>query len=228
MTDQIPSPPVPSVWAQPTPTAPVDVPAPQPGFGYPAPASQQPNPGYAPYSTMPVPPRRPRRWIWPVVAAVTAVVAVAGWITAGTLLLEEEPPVPPHPSIARDEARAAAQVAACDLTTAMTNYTHTDLGGYKSGVDRLMTGTLRENFDSGWSALELAMIQAQVTSRVENLDCLYKSGDGDRMIVVAVFSQVRTSVTAPTPAPTMMIVHNSLVLSEGRWLVEKLDSPFVK
>ncbi|MFE1596227.1 hypothetical protein [Nocardia sp. NPDC058705] len=231
MTDQTSSspPPIPQPpSAGPQPYQPA--PAPygnwqQPGFGYPTPTGQQPNPGYPPT------PRPPRRWIWPVVAAVTAVLAVVGWATAGTLLLEEDPPAtvqPADPSIARDAAREAARTAACDLTNAMSSYDHTNLGGYKSAIDQWTTGQLRTDFDSGWPALQAAMTQAQVTSQVEHLDCLYKSGEGDRMTVVAVFQQVRTSLTQTTPQKMMMIVYNSMVLTDGRWLVEKIDSPFVK
>lgn len=206
------------------PAAPQDGSRPDPGFAYPVPPGHQP--GYPPYPGPPAP--QPRRWIWPVVAGVVAVLAVAGWASAGALALAEDPPVPEHPSVARDADREAARVAACEFTTAMSTYDHTDLASYKTSVIPLTTGEFHDDFESSWSALEGAMAQSQVSSRMSDLDCAYLSGEGDRITVLAVFRQIRSNFAEPEPTAVPMITYNTMVRTDGRWLVEQLDSPFVK
>ncbi|MGW5311812.1 hypothetical protein ACWEQ0_18270 [Nocardia thailandica] len=212
--------------------------APAPGY-HPAPpgyadrpaAAGAPPPGFPPaaYGAAPYPdvPRR-RGAVWPVLAIVAILVAVAGWVTAGALLLTDEPPAPEHPSVARDAARDAARRAACELTTAMSTYDYHDLSGFEASVVDRSTGELRRQFETTYDSLEQVMKQSQVTSHVEDLECLYRSGDGDKIDILSIFAQVRTNNAASAPQSTRLTITTTMRLVDGKWLAEKLDTPVTK
>lgn len=166
--------------------------------------------------------------VWPVLAIVAVLVAVAGWVTAGVLLLSDGPSATEHPSVARDAAREAARQAACEATTAMSTYDYHDLSGYKASVVSRSTGEFGRQFESSYDNLEQIMKQSQVTSRVEGLECLYRSGEGDRIEILSIFGQVRTNNVTPAPQSTRLTITSTMRLVDGKWLVEKLDSPVGK
>ncbi|MGW6426800.1 hypothetical protein ACWF82_29365 [Nocardia sp. NPDC055053] len=217
------------------------VPPPQTGFPAPMPSAYGnvppsypgqagwPHPG-APHQTPP--PARTRK-VWPVAiaACLGGMLLAGGAVAAGAAALWPDPPEPDHAAIAlaaTTAAREAARVASCDYARVMTTYSAPDLDSYFARSSEGATNPYKQEFDDAAGTLRQAMVSAQVSSRVEDLDCYYKSGDGDEIIITDVMAQFRRNVTQPNEDKQTFVVEMTMKKVGDRWLCSKLTSPMLK
>ncbi|RDI45263.1 hypothetical protein [Nocardia mexicana] len=164
------------------------------------------------------PMRRRLRIVAPTVAGVIGIAGAA----AGTYFYVQHEHV-------RDleNARAAAQRAACEYGPVIANYDAGDLDSYFAGVLRGATGDWRKEFDATSKDLREVLRQGQVVSKVSTVQCAIEKADAHTARAVVVIGQTITSVgTGNQPRPGQLSITVSLEQNaSGVWLVNKVDSP---
>ncbi|CAM4512341.1 hypothetical protein NONI108955_39240 [Nocardia ninae] len=127
-----------------------------------------------------------------------------------------------------DAIRDSTQ-AACTFGKDVSVYDYTkNLDDYFTKVKSGASGEFLKEFDDATKALKDAMVQAQVKSWVDDVQCGYQSGDKTEAKVLVTLTQYRTNFTQSTPERQFVVVIAQLTKSGDKWLVEKLDSPMLK
>ncbi|MEV6064428.1 hypothetical protein [Nocardia asteroides] len=133
-----------------------------------------------------------------------------------------------HRVRAREEARVAAQQAACAYAPLLARYDAKDLDTYFAAVLAGATGDWKTEFDATSRDLREVLTQGQVVSTVGTVRCAVESADETTAEAVAVISQTITSVgTNGVPTPGQLSVTMSLRKDADRWLVGKVGSPML-
>ncbi|MFD3744621.1 hypothetical protein [Nocardia sp. NPDC058633] len=158
-----------------------------------------------------------------IAAGVAGVVAV-GAITAGVVFFLQN-----NSKADKLDAIASSTKAACDYGAILANYDYSkDLDGYIASMKAGATGDYLKEFSDASEALKGAMVQAQVKSTGEDVQCAYMSGSTDDVKAMVTMTQYRTNFTQATPDRMMFAIEMSLERSGDKWLVSKLDSPLLK
>ncbi|WP_280503392.1 hypothetical protein [Nocardia farcinica] len=119
--------------------------------------------------------------------------------------------------------------AACDFGRIVSEYDYAnDLEGYFTRVKENATGEFRDEFGEAGEALSEAMVQAQVKSWVDDVQCGFQNGDTEQASVLVTMTQFRTNFTQPNPDRQYIVVIADLKNEDGKWKVAKLDSPMLK
>ncbi|WP_067463076.1 hypothetical protein [Nocardia amamiensis] len=119
--------------------------------------------------------------------------------------------------------------AACEFGKDVSVYDYSkNLDDYFTTVKAGSTGEFLKEFDDATKALKDAMVQAQVKSWADDVQCGYQSGDKTSAKVLVTLTQYRTNFTQATPERQFVVVIAQLQKSGDKWLVEKLDSPMLK
>ncbi|MFI9405541.1 hypothetical protein [Nocardia sp. NPDC052316] len=127
-----------------------------------------------------------------------------------------------------DAIRDSTQ-AACTFGKDVSVYDYTkNLDDYFTKVKSGASGEFLKEFDDATKALKDAMVQAQVKSWVDDVQCGYQSGDKTEAKVLVTLTQYRTNFTQSNPERQFVVVIAQLTKSGDKWLVEKLDSPMLK
>ena len=127
------------------------------------------------------------------------------------------------------QAIAESTKAACDYGAILANYDYSkDLDGYIASMKAGATGDYLKEFSDASDALKGAMVQAQVKSTGEDVQCAYISGSTDDVKAMVTMTQYRTNFTQTQPDRMMFAIEMSLERSGDKWLVSKLDSPLLK
>ncbi|WP_405149065.1 hypothetical protein OG308_03625 [Nocardia salmonicida] len=158
-----------------------------------------------------------------IAAGVAGVVAV-GAITAGVVFFLQN-----NNKAEKLDAIAESTKAACDYGAILANYDYSkDLDGYIASMKAGATGDYLKEFSDASEALKGAMVQAQVKSTGEDVQCAYMSGSTDDVKAMVTMTQYRTNFTQTQPDRMMFAIEMSLERSGDKWLVSKLDSPLLK
>lgn len=158
-----------------------------------------------------------------IAAGVAGVVAV-GAITAGVVFFLQN-----SNKAEKLDAIAESTKAACDYGAILANYDYSkDLDGYIASMKAGATGDYLKEFSDASDALKGAMVQAQVKSTGEDVQCAYISGSTDDVKAMVTMTQYRTNFTQTEPDRMMFAIEMSLERSGDKWLVSKLDSPLLK
>ncbi|MGY0502381.1 hypothetical protein ACWZHB_28150 [Nocardia sp. FBN12] len=158
-----------------------------------------------------------------IAAGVAGVVAV-GAITAGVVFFLQN-----SDKAEKLDAIAESTKAACDYGAILANYDYSkDLDGYIASMKAGATGDYLKEFSDASEALKGAMVQAQVKSTGEDVQCAYMSGSTDDVKAMVTMTQYRTNFTQTEPDRMMFAIEMSLERSGDKWLVSKLDSPLLK
>ncbi|MFI5500263.1 hypothetical protein ACIA5E_14450 [Nocardia asteroides] len=128
------------------------------------------------------------------------------------------------------DAIADSTKAACEYGNILANYDYSkDLDGYIASMKAGATGDYLKEFSDASDALKGAMVQAQVKSRGEDVQCAYVSGSTEDVKAMVTMTQYRTNFTQTEPDRMMFAIEMTLEKSDdGKWLVSKLDSPLLK
>lgn len=119
--------------------------------------------------------------------------------------------------------------AACEFGKDVSVYDYSkNLDDYFTTVKAGSTGEFLKEFDDATKALKDAMVQAQVKSWADDVQCGYQSGDKTSAKVLVTLTQYRTNFTQANPERQFVVVIAQLQKSGDKWLVEKLDSPMLK
>ncbi|WP_280497731.1 hypothetical protein [Nocardia asiatica] len=119
--------------------------------------------------------------------------------------------------------------AACAFGKDVSVYDYSkNLDDYFTTVKAGSTGEFLKEFDDATKALKDAMVQAQVKSWADDVQCGYQSGDQTSAKVLVTLTQYRTNFTQANPERQFVVVIAQLQKSGDKWLVEKLDSPMLK
>ncbi|GGN97038.1 hypothetical protein [Nocardia rhizosphaerihabitans] len=133
-----------------------------------------------------------------------------------------------HRIRSREDARAAAQQAACAYAPVLARYDAKNLDTYFAAVLAGATGDWKTEFDATSKDLRDVLTQGQVVSTVGNVQCAIESADETTAQAVAVINQTITSLgTKGVPAPGQLSVTMSLRKDADRWLVSKVSSPML-
>ncbi|PXX65655.1 Mce-associated membrane protein [Nocardia tenerifensis] len=127
-----------------------------------------------------------------------------------------------------DAIRDSTQ-AGCTFGKDVSVYDYSkNLDDYFTKVKSGASGEFLKEFDDATKALKDAMVQAQVKSWVDDVQCGYQSGDKNEAKVLVTLTNYRTNFTQTTPERQFVVVVAQLTKSGDKWLVEKLDSPMLK
>ncbi|MET7770417.1 hypothetical protein [Nocardia sp. NPDC005366] len=119
--------------------------------------------------------------------------------------------------------------AACAFGRNVSTYDYSkDLDGYFKTVKEGATGDFLKEFDDASKALSEAMVQAQVKSWVDDVQCGHQSGDSESAKVLVTLTQFRTNFSQTTPDRQYVVVIADLKNEGGDWKVSKLDSPMLR
>ncbi|WP_280218568.1 hypothetical protein [Nocardia neocaledoniensis] len=156
--------------------------------------------------------------------AVTAIAVVA----LAAVGVAAHAAVDNHRVRSREDARAAAQQAACAYAPVLARYDAKDLDTYFAAVLAGATGDWKTEFDATSKDLRAVLTQGQVVSTVGTVRCALESADETSARAVAVINQTITSLgTQGTPTPGQLAVTLSLRKDADRWLVSEVGSPLL-
>ncbi|MFX0576154.1 hypothetical protein [Nocardia nepalensis] len=123
-------------------------------------------------------------------------------------------------------AHEDARLAACQYAPVLADYDAKNLDKYFAGVLDGATGDWKKQFDSTSKELRDVLTQGEVVSKVNDVQCAIKSGDADSAEAIVVIGQTITSMgTQGKPAPGQLSMVMRLERVDGRWLVNKVNSP---
>ncbi|MFE7744838.1 hypothetical protein [Nocardia sp. NPDC057455] len=160
----------------------------------------------------------------PVVAAFVAGVLAVAAITAVVVFFMQGKDRGDKLDAIRDSTSAA-----CTFGKDVSVYDYSkNLDDYFTTVKDGSTGEFLKEFDDATKALKDAMVQAQVKSWADDVQCGYQSGDKTSAKVLVTLTQYRTNFTQANPERQFVVVIAQLQKSGDKWLVEKLDSPMLK
>lgn len=124
------------------------------------------------------------------------------------------------------DANADARTAACKYAPILADYDAKKLDDYFAAVLGGATGDWKKQFDSTSKELRDVLTQGQVVSKVNDVQCAIKSGDENSAEAIVVIGQTITSMgTQGKPAPGQLSMVMRLEKVDGRWLVNKVNSP---
>lgn len=160
----------------------------------------------------------------PIIAAFVAGVLAVAAITAVVVFFLQGKDRGEKLDAIRDSTAAG-----CNFGKDVSIYDYTkNLDDYFTKVKSGASGEFLKEFDDATKALKDAMVQAQVKSWVDDVQCGYQSGDKTEAKVLVTLTQYRTNFTQTTPERQFVVVIAQLTKSGDKWLVEKLDSPMLK
>jgi len=159
----------------------------------------------------------------PIIAAFVAGVLLVAAITAVVVFYLQADRRGAELAAVDDATRAA-----CDFGRTISEYDYAnDLEGYFTKVEENSTGDFRDQFGQAAGALSEAMVQAQVKSWVDDVQCGFQDGDTEQANVLVTITQLRTNFTQPTPDRYSFVVIGELRNEDGKWKVAALDSPML-
>ncbi|TQM30397.1 hypothetical protein [Nocardia bhagyanarayanae] len=125
---------------------------------------------------------------------------------------------------AHEEARAAA----CAYAPVLANYDAKNLDAYFTAVLDGATGDWKKQFDDTSRELKEVLSQGEVVSKTNDVQCAVKTGDETSAEAIVVIGQTITSVgTQGKPAPGQLSMVMRMAKVDGKWLVNKVNSPLV-
>lgn len=126
------------------------------------------------------------------------------------------------------DTRAAATKAACDFGYAFTNFSAEKIDDYLKRVSDSSTGEWKTWVDQSGQALKTAVVEKQISSVANEVQCGFQSGDERAAKVVLVIDQTfrNPSSQGAGDRGTLAAVVD-MENSDGRWLVAKFDTPAV-
>ncbi|MFD6397210.1 hypothetical protein [Nocardia sp. NPDC060249] len=124
------------------------------------------------------------------------------------------------------EAQQQAREAACRYAPALADYDSKNLDTYFKAVLAGATGDWKKQFDSTSTELRDALTQGEVISKVTDTQCALRSGDENSAEAIVVIGTTISSLgTEHKPKPGQLSMVFNLHNDNGRWLVEKVNSP---
>lgn len=162
----------------------------------------------------------PTAWL---AAGAAGVVAVAAITTAVVFYLQSSD------KGEKLDAIADSTAAACAYGKIVANYDYSkNLDSYIESMKAGATGDYLEQFTTASDALKSLMIEQQVRSRGEDVQCGYITGTTEEAKAMVTFAQYRTNITGSDQTPINLAVEMTLERHGDKWLVSKLDSPLLK
>lgn len=123
-------------------------------------------------------------------------------------------------------AQEQAREAACHYGPVLADYDSLQLDEYFAAVLDGSTGDWKKQFESTSTELREVLTQGEVTSEVTDTQCAIRTADADSAEAIVVIRQTITSLgTQHKPKPGQLSMVLSLRADNGRWLVEKVNSP---
>lgn len=126
------------------------------------------------------------------------------------------------------EAQAAARDTMCEYAKTVTSYNYNDLDKFFQSVLDGATGEWKTEFETNSKALRDPLVQGQVQSSGDEVQCGVQSGDTENAVVVAAIGQTVTSLgTQNKPQKGQISVVATMENVDGKWLVSKMDAPLL-
>ncbi|MEV0540987.1 hypothetical protein [Nocardia salmonicida] len=124
------------------------------------------------------------------------------------------------------EAQQQALEAACHYAPALADYDSKNLDTYFKAVLAGATGDWKKQFESTSTELRDALTQGEVISKVTDTQCALRSGDENSAQAIVVIGTTISSLgTEHKAKPSQLSMVFDLRNDDGRWLVEKVNSP---
>ncbi|MGW5437154.1 hypothetical protein [Nocardia asteroides] len=123
-------------------------------------------------------------------------------------------------------AQQQAREAACRYAPVLADYDSKNLDTYFAAVLDGATGDWKKQFDSTSTELREVLSQGEVVSKVTDTQCAIRTGDEESAEAIVVIGQTISSLgTEHKPKPGQLSMVLRLRNDDGRWLVEKVNSP---
>lgn len=123
-------------------------------------------------------------------------------------------------------AHEQARAAACAYAPVLAEYDAKNLDPYFAAVLAGATGDWKKQFDDTSKELKEVLSQGEVVSKANDVQCAVKSGDETSAEAIVVIGQTITSVgTQGKPAPGQLSMVMRMAKVDGKWLVNKVNSP---
>lgn len=123
-------------------------------------------------------------------------------------------------------AQQQAREAACRYGPVLADYDSKKLDPYFAAVLDGATGDWKKQFDSTSTELREALTQGEVVSKVTDTQCAIRTADEESAEAIVVIGQTISSLgTEHKPKPGQLSMVLRLHNDDGRWLVEKVNSP---
>ncbi|MGW4367781.1 hypothetical protein ACWEKT_19250 [Nocardia takedensis] len=131
-------------------------------------------------------------------------------------------------SQAKLDAQEQARAAACAYAPVLAEYDSKNLDTYFQAVLAGATGDWKKQFDDTSKELREVLTQGEVVSKANDVQCAIKSGDENAAEAIVVIGQTITSLgTQGKPAPGQLSMVMRLENTDGKWLVNKVNSPLM-
>ena len=123
-------------------------------------------------------------------------------------------------------AQQQAREAACHYGPVLADYDSKKLDAYFKAVLDGSTGDWKKQFEATSGELREVLTQGEVTSKVTDTQCAIRTGDERSAEAIVVIGQTISSLgTEHKPKPGQLSMVLRLHNDNGRWLVEKVNSP---
>ncbi|TCJ97394.1 hypothetical protein [Nocardia alba] len=124
------------------------------------------------------------------------------------------------------DAQKQAREAACHYAPALADYDSKNLDTYFKAVLAGATGDWKKQFESTSTELRDALTQGEVVSKVTDTQCALRVGDENSAEAIVVIGTTISSLGTDHKAkPSQLSMVFNLRNDDGRWLVEKVNSP---
>ncbi|APE34997.1 hypothetical protein BOX37_14730 [Nocardia mangyaensis] len=123
-------------------------------------------------------------------------------------------------------AQQQAREAACHYGPVLADYDSKSLDPYFAAVLDGATGDWKKQFESTSTELRDALTQGEVVSKSTDTQCALRSGDeASAEAIVVIGTTISSLGTEHQAKPSQLSMVLSLRNDDGRWLVEKVNSP---
>ncbi|MFE3544764.1 hypothetical protein ACFXK0_17535 [Nocardia sp. NPDC059177] len=123
-------------------------------------------------------------------------------------------------------AHEEAREAACHYGPVLADYDSKNLDTYFEAVLDGATGDWKKQFESTSTELRDALTQGEVVSKSTDVQCALRSGDEHAAQTIVVIGTTISSLgTEHQAKPGQLSMVLDLRNEDGRWLVEKVNSP---
>ncbi|MFF2082937.1 hypothetical protein ACFVVM_04145 [Nocardia sp. NPDC058176] len=123
-------------------------------------------------------------------------------------------------------AQQGAREAACHYAPVLADYDSKNLDTYFTAVLDGATGDWKKQFEATSTELRDALTQGEVVSKSTDTQCALRSGDESSAEAIVVIGTTISSLgTEHKAKPGQLSMVLGLRNDDGRWLVEKVNSP---
>jgi len=128
----------------------------------------------------------------------------------------------------KNDAGVQASQALCAFSPTLVKIDWQNIDVYFKDVLDGSTGEFHKEFEGAAAQLKDTLVQGQVKSEQKDAQCGIQSASKDHAEILLTLGQSVTTITMKDPQVRQLAMVASMEKVDGRWLVAKLDAPWLR